>query len=325
MLTYRMAIEADRTAIAQLWQETDWGGLTEAMWEQWYESPDRGPSTVCLAIEEETGAIVGQFVFLPTFVSVHGRILKASRAVAPIVSKGWRAPSLEAFGGTPLFGMYGYAVTELKNRGEALVYMLPDPRWALLLRRVPGERLHSFLYWSIALPLEQRLTLPPGYTSCFVDPADERIDKLWEQTSRLHDCLVVRTRDVIARRFYQGHLLGVERSGELVGLALVFLRWNQWQIADILSADLDESLRSILTVIANFADEHRRLPVPDKNKKVDETKKAGLLVTPAMEAAVSSVGFREEKYDFPLFVHRLDPSLAVEEIAPIKWYCSQND
>jgi len=63
--------------------------------------------------------------------------------------------------------------------------------------------------------------------------------------------------------------------------------------------------------------------VPEESRFV--LRKAAILVTPVFEPVLGGLGFRRDRYTFPLVVHRVSPELADEDVAPEHWYLSAND
>jgi hypothetical protein len=323
MLSYRLGGAGDRVQIASLWEETEWGSLTDEMWQRWYNHPFRGPATLCLAIDE-SGRIVGQLAFVPEYVSVRGRIVQAHRAAVPILAKSIRSHPVQSRYDHPAIRMYFAGVEELRARGEAFVYTFPDPRWTLLLRDLPAESFHIFPFWSRKLPVAPRPVLPPGYVAALIDDHDPRISELFARASGLHNCMTVRTAGTIRRKLFNGGvLIGIESSGSLVAVVGCAPKKKDWQICDLLSIDLGPSLEAAL--IAAIAAGQERGSWTDANGKSYELKKAGLLVTPALEPAAHALGFERDLWDFPLLVDWLNDTVEPEEIAPGRWYCSQND
>src|SRR4051795_12192735 len=90
MHCYRIGSAADRTAIERLWQEeTDWGHLADLHWKAWYE-PNPYGEPVPILMTETNDEVAGQIVFLPSLVSVRGRVMAACHPFAPILRKGVR-------------------------------------------------------------------------------------------------------------------------------------------------------------------------------------------------------------------------------------------
>jgi hypothetical protein len=116
-------------------------------------------------------------------------------------------------------------------------------------------------------------------------------------------------------------ILGIERGGELVGLVSSRRKGDrQWLICDVMAADLDESLRATLTAVVNLAADRARNAQPDK-----PIIKASVLGTPAMEPALTALGFVRDTYKFPMVIHILDLSIKKEDVESSKWYLSAKD
>src|SRR5690348_16121729 len=87
-LTYRMFQDDDFPGMQRLWEEaTGWGGLTREVWRRYADEGPLGGMACVVAQEPKSGKIVGQFAFIPSLVSVDGRVMRAFRPAAPIVGK----------------------------------------------------------------------------------------------------------------------------------------------------------------------------------------------------------------------------------------------
>lgn len=192
-LTYRILRESDIPALRQLWEgESSWGPLTPETWERLFASPFLGPSLVVVAANEQD-EIVGQLAFMPSRVTVDGKETTSVRPFAYILSKALRSWSpVISPGDHPFGGMYACGVQEVAARGDGLLYALPHPTFARLLRLFPAFQSAVFPYWSVPLPLERPRPLAPGCDAGPLDRWDDRVDDLWDSASRLHRCSVVR-------------------------------------------------------------------------------------------------------------------------------------
>lgn len=322
-LHYRLFRPDDLPAIRRLWLEaTNWGALPEAQWQRYVvDAPLDGAMFVVAA--DDAGDIVGQFVFLPSLVSLGGRIVRACRPGAPIVSRRAPQPALPNPMRHPAAAMYLTAVRELRAAGVGLLYMVPDPRWVRFLKMFPGMHAGFFPLWCRPLPLPGPLPLPAGYTAAPLAAFDTRVDRLWERASRLHDNMVVRNARVLAWKVGHGDydVLGIERGGELVGVVASRRKGDrQWLVCDLLAADLDDALRATLAAVTNLAHE-RACAAPADHPLI----KVSLLVTPRMEPVVRELGYERNEYRFPLALQVLDPTISAAEVELARWYLSAND
>lgn len=321
----RLFREDDLPALQRLWQEeTDWGTIAEALWRRLViDAPEWSRISGTVATDD-SGAIVGQFAFVPALISIDGREVRAFRPGAPIVSRSLRFRSANPFR-HPAVRMYNYAVKALRARGDGLIYMVPDPRWRRLFKMFPFLRCGSFPLWQLPLPLDRPLPSGDGFTASRLSSLDdERIDRLWERAKNLYGCQVVRDARTLAWKLgepgYQ--VVGVEKGGELVGLAAGRPKGDrQWLLCDVVTADAGDAMRETLVAAANVANEHV-VANPDAPKPI---RKIGVLATPLMEPALRALGFQRDAYDFPLIVHVLDPALTKHDIDPARWYVSAND
>ncbi len=323
-LTYRLHQDDDLPALQKLWEEnTNWGLPTQELWQQYVIDAPLGGAVIVVAVDEQTQQIVGEFVFVPSLVSVNGREFRAFRPGAPIVAKSLRFRSPNPLS-HPVVAMYRHAAAALRERGDGLIYMVPDPRWVRFFRMFPDFYGGTYPLWRLDLPLTAPLPLP---ADCVAAPLqvlnDERIDRIWNAWSTFHPCQVVRDSRYLPWKIGKGEyiVLGVEQQGELIGLVASRRKGDrQWLICDVMAINPDEALRATLIAVSNLAHEQALNALPEQ-----PLRKAALLVTPVMEPVVRSLGYVRDEYDFPVVVQLLNPAIAKEDIMPSKWYVSAND
>jgi len=323
-ITYRLHEVDDLTGIQKLWMETaGWGKISDAMWQHYFVDAPYGEPTVVVATDD-AGDIFGEFVFVPAMVSIRGRTVRAFRPGAPIVSR--TAPkgkfSLNPLD-HPAARMYLFGLDALRARGDALLYMMPDPHWVPFLRLVPGLQTGKFPLFSMPLPLERPMILGDGYVTGPLERWDERVDALWNKFSRLHSCQIVRDARSLSWRIGTGQytITAVERAGELVGLVASRHKGDrQWLVCELLVADDGDSLGAALTAACGVA--HARALADTSDRPIH---KISVLATTVMEPVVRGLGFVRDRYDFPFFVHLLDKSIDPADIAPASWFLSPND
>jgi hypothetical protein len=324
-LSYRLVRDDDLPGVQRLWkEETDWGPLAEELWQRYVvEAQGLGGISGAIATDQ-AGTILGQFAFVPSLVWVAGREVRAFRPAAPIVSRALRFRSANPFQ-HPAVRMYNYAVKALRARGDGLIYMVPDPRWLRLFKMFPFLRCGSFPLWQLPLPLTGPLPRDGGYSASRLSSFDdERLDRLWERARQLYGCLVVRDSRTLPWKLHEPgyEVVGVERDGELVGMASARAKGDrQWLLCDIVTVDDGESMRQTLVAAVDLAHE-RALAAAGTTRPLH---KVSVLATPRMQPALGALGFTRGPYDFPLIVHVLDPALTRQDIAPASWYVSAND
>lgn len=325
-LSYEFHHVEDLQNLERLWQEaTDWGDETLQALDRWFIACPFGKPCVVIAKDTDTDEIVGQFRFMPSRVVVNGRVVSAVRPFGTIVSPKMRQAmtSPNPFK-QPAVAMYRHAVEELRGMGAQLIYMVPDPRWVRLFKMLPFLRSGTFPLWSLPLPLAAPHKPGGDFKATPLTAWDERVDKLWEASSRLHPCAVVRNAGTLPWKL--GHagytVTTIERpDGSLAGLVAARRKGDrQWLICDMLFADAEDSLRATLSAAANVAHEQAISAKPG-----EEIIKVALLVTPPMQPVIESLGFKRDAYDFPIVVHVLDDSISVDDVSPAGWYVSAND
>lgn len=323
-IAYRLVQKEDFPGVQRLWkEEAGWGAFAEELWRRYVVEAPHGGISGTVATDTETGRIVGQFAFVPSRVSVDGREVRAFRPGAPIVAKSLRFRSANPLS-HPVVAMYKFAVKALRARGDGLIYMVPDARWLRLFKMFPFLQTGSFPLWRLTLPLRAPLALGAGFTAGPLGAWDERVDRLWAASRRLHGCMVVRDSRTLPWKLgeAQHELLAIERGGELVGLTASRRRKGeeQWLVCDLLTSDNSDALRATLAATANLA-HAKALESAATDKPI---RKMTALTTPLMEPVVRDLGFTRDAYDFPLVIHVLDPSLK-DHVHPSRWYISAND
>ena len=323
-LTYRQYQDADIPALLRLWEEeTSWGSLTAPQWRDKYIDRPDGPAVIVVAVDER-GDVAGQGVCAPARVGLGDREVRAARLSALILRKELRRALLSLNPlNHPVAMLYRYAVDVLRERGEGMIYSVPDPRWMRLLRIFPALHSGTFPLYSLALPLAAPVPLDHGYTVGPLQAWDQRVDRLWEVASRGYGCMVARDSRVLRWKVGNGDfdVLGVERDGQLVGLAASRRQGGpQWLTCDLLAVDTGDALRATLAGVANLA--HSKALVAHPEHPIH---KVAVLATPAMEPVVRALGFARDSYDFPLMVHILDSAIPKDAVAPARWYISAND
>ena len=320
--TYRLREANDGTSIARLWgAETAWGAPQPDLI-QWFNANPCAGSFIVVAVDHD-GQVVGQVVMMATRVSVNGRDVPAIHAFAPIVSRAARQSVLVPDPRHhPIAEMFAYAVQEARTRAFALIYSMPSARWIGFFQRLPHLRYTQFPLWSVPLPFSGMLPIEKGFAVSRLVRFDERVDRLWHAAAGLSGCLGVRDARMLKWKlgtpYYE--VAAVEHDGELVGLVAAQEKDGQWSIGDLLAADRGASLRATLAAGCNLGQAHALLP----NRKTP-LRKVALLTTPAIEPFAAQLGFARDAYDYLLLVLVLDPSMAVEDVAPERWYVSDNE
>jgi hypothetical protein len=319
-LIYRMNTKDDEEALVKLWCEHGgWDQIDAEIWRERFMGSPCGPASIVVAVDQESGEIVGQFAFIPAPISVCGCELKGYRPFAPIMAKVARGLLGK---GHPIVTMYFYGIDYLKAQGNSLIYMLPDPRWMRLFRIFPFLQCGSFPLWSLPLPLKEPIPLE-GYTVSFLESWDAKIDTLWQKTSPLYSCSIVRDNRVLAWKLddKKYKILTIRRGAELVGL-VASKKWGdrQWLICDLLVTDQEDTLQATLIAVTNLAYAHSKAADPQ-----EPIHKVAILAIPLMEPVLKKIGYQRDEYDFPIIIHLLDSSIKKDDISPTKWYVSAND
>ena len=321
---YRMYTVDDIDALVQFWKENaGWDQIDRKEWERRFYHTPYGNASVALAEDVDSGSIVGQFLFIPTVISIDGKEVKGFRPFAPVVKESVRTELGLMTLMEIVLKMYNYAMDEFKKEGVGVIHMLPDPRWSKAFEFIPDVQVGYFPLWSLALPLQQKFILPDAYTVSPIKPNDERIDILCEKNNKLYGCIFSRNTVTLPWKTSHGdyRLIGIFNNEELAGVAVSIFKPNdkQWLICDMITADAEEAMDATLKAACNEAQ--------DFMAANDETviQKIAILATPLIQKKIEGLGFKNDNYRFPIVIQALDTSLSKEQVAPERWYASAND
>lgn len=319
-----MHVPEDIDALVQFWNENSgWDQVDRNEWERRFSHTPFGNASVALAEESANKEIVAQLIFIPTVVRVDGNNRKAYRPFAMVVKQN-NKPSGYLKLVDMIYKMYSHAVDNFKQYGISLIHMIPDPRWSGLLRFLPALQVGSFPLWSLPLSVEKRFQLPEGYTAKPIRPDDKALDLLWQESSHLYGCSVLRNSSSLPWKTSHGNyqLSGIYRNEELKGMvsSVAKLKDKQWLICDMMTSDGDEALTATIQAAYNQALEYK-VALNDG----EELNKVAILTTPLIEKAITILGFVKDNYKFPMLVHLLGADLTKKQVAPERWYASAND
>lgn len=314
----------DIDALVQFWNDNSgWDQIDRTEWERRFFKTPFGSASVALAEDAISKEIVAQLIFIPTIVNVDGIDRKSYRPFAMVVKQN-NKPSGYLKLVDMIHKMYSHAVDHFKQNKISLIHMIPDPRWSGLLRFLPALQIGSFPLWSRPLAMEEKFDLSSGYTVKPISADDKSIDTLWEVSSRLYGCSVLRNTSSLPWKTSHGNyqLTGIYKSGELKGMvaSVAKLKDKQWLICDMLTTDGDEALTVTIQAACNRALEYKSALQPG-----EELQKVAILSTPLIERSIALLGFKKDNYKFPMLVHLLDPALTKKQVAPERWYASAND
>ncbi len=324
-IVYRLHTPEDEPELFRLWSEhSGWDAPGIETWKRRLLNSPFGETPIAVAVEPESGHILAQLVFIPYLLIAGDREVKALRPFAPIIAHTARTTlsRLTPKATLPL-QLYLRAIKELRRRGYGLIYTMPDPRWRRFLSIIPDFQVATFPLWSLRLPLQSTFSLATGFTAAEAHPADPRVNELWRKSKRQYPCSVVRDSRFWSWKpgLYGYRILAVERNGELMGLVGSLHKGErQWLVCDILAADSKASLKATLCAACNLA--HSQAIVADSPGSLE---KVAVLVTPLMEPVIKDLGFYRDDYDFSLFTHTLDRTLAKEDVDPARWYVCATD
>lgn len=329
-IKYRMANDGDVDAMADFWSKnSEWDIIDRIEWEKRFVHTPFGRAVVALGIDEESGEIIGQFIFIPVDIVVKGIEKKAYRPFAPILQKALQTrfgiASLLT-GQHPLLKMYKIIANQLTKEGIAMIYMIPDPRWSRVLQAFPFIHTHRFpLYTRVAVTNDEHI-FPDTITTSKISPCDTEIDMLWEECATVYSCSIIRNSKTLPWKTSHGHykIYIVKRNDRAIGLFVLIYKQKdqQWLICDLLAIDKNESLDIILQAACSTVQKE----IKTSQLANDQAAKIAILATPAIEEVARRHGFEKNDYHFTLAVHVLNKDdVDKKDISPENWYISAND
>jgi hypothetical protein len=321
-IKFRLYTPDDLPSLSRLWQNsTEWGSLTPEIVARHIGNAPFGKPIISVAEDESTGELVGQVALTASAVSVKGKALTAFRPMAVIFDPGFKIKFLNPLH-HPIFQLYGFGLEEVARRRDALVFMLPDPRWRRAIQMFQGMQQASFPLWSIPIPLARPFILRSTYEAAELSAWDQSVDHVFERTAAEYQCMVLRTADAL--RIKAGppeyKVLGVHRSGQLVGVVASKQKGDrQWLICDLIATD-PEAAAETLKAVCNYANDR-----PSDPHHEPQISKAGILAVPRLLPILEQLGFERDNYDFHLFVKLFTKEFTQAEVDPSQWYVSAND
>lgn len=310
-LTFRRLEARDLPAVLELWESAGWGALDEATWREWYEDTPHG-SAIVTVVEDEHGAIGGQFAMVPCEVAVSTRRVRGLRSSAVLLREDliFRRDDDGGHEGHPLLGLPAVGFELARLDGFALVFTFPH-RWALPILRGMGR------YGVAAVQLETYACVELEAGGAFSQEALGKLvaSPVQELTSEHEDlaqqtpgalgveCHVVRSLDWLRWRLGGNWLSEVrDDSGGLVAMSAVDPKNGLLSDVHV----LDERYLDAALAAAAAHSQASRLKV---------------MALPQLEAALDRLGGRTVDFDFSFACWSLDERLVrSDEIAPTSWF-----
>ncbi|HEV2765744.1 MAG TPA: hypothetical protein VGV38_22355, partial [Pyrinomonadaceae bacterium] len=323
---YRLFEERDLPGLLRLWEEAGWGTLTAEQWRGWFVETPNGQALVAVAVDE-AGKVVAQEMFMPSRVWAAGREVRALRFSAPILNKELRGESLRR-AGHPVVELYKTAARAAARAGFSVVYSLPEYAWLPVFRYAERFGLPRFAeasYPCVALPLgaagdNGAGSNGEGFVARAVEEFGEEFDELWHEARESFpvECGVVR--DSAWLRFRNSGRISVEvreaSGNKLVGYTAT--KRQTGLLLDVL-ARRPEELGAVISASAGWLASERGRLAPDGWTELKAMR------TPTLARALDALGFAPSDYRFAFTCNTFDPSLALEQIAPERWYIMPGD
>lgn len=326
-LAYRLHTPADIDRLVEFWsQQSGWDTIDRNSWEKRFYNTPNGNSEIVIAENRADGSIAAQFIFIPSRISCQGRIYEGFRPFAPVIHKKLREQIGFLQMAKYIVGMHNEAIRHFRNRGVTLLHTMPDPRWARLFHFFRGSKVDYFPLYSLPFDGMTGMETDKSITIALSTPANAEINDLWERLSPTLDCCIVRNAETLMWKLShkQYRIVALYHGVRLAGLSASIFKPEdkQWLICDVLAENNSGAFEQILKATSFHAQSFRQsLTEPERSS----CQKIAILATRHMEEPLKRLGFREEKYKFPLLVQMLDRHMDHGSLHPGNWYVSAND
>lgn len=327
-IKYRMADDEDIDSMADFWSKnSDWDVIDREEWEKRFVNTPFGKAAVALGVDEETGKIIGQFIFIPADIIVNGKEIKGYRPFAPILLKSLQTKFGIASlltGQHPLLKMYKIVADYLTKDSATLIYMIPDPRWSRVLQAFPFILTHRFPLYTRTITISDK-SISHNTSFSIVTSSHHDIDPLWQKSSATYTCSIVRNDKSLSWKTSHGNfkVYTVKQNNQAIGLFVFVYKQkdHQWLICDILAVH-----KQYLDIILQAACTTIQQEINSLDVSTDHPEKIAILATPVIEEIVKKLRFEKNDYHFTLAVHVLNKDgIDKKNIAPENWYISAND
>lgn len=313
-MAIREATLKDYDKLVTFWnQNSGWDIITKDIWEDRFINAPYGPSVVLIV--ESKQKILAMLIFILFKVTLGQKEVNGCRPFAAIADK-----SIRKISGMKYIGqLINKGFKTMKEKGNDIMIMLPDPRWKRHLRLI---RINSYEF-----PLFKKLLVSDfkysKNTELFtkiIDFENHEINDLWNKVQNQNVYMISRYRKILkwknSHRDYK--IIGIYQNNKLLGIAtyLEKVQDKQIQICDVLIADL-KNQEKVFTQISRFLN--------SEYKDNLEYKKIVILVTKSIRKSLINVGFEPDDYNFLFCIKRLNKNISIDTLNISNWYLSAND
>lgn len=316
-ITYRLFRDDDLPGLLRLWeQESGWGAITVEQWRRWYLEGPNGPAIVVVATDGNE--MLGQEVFAPATLLLHGEHVPVLRLTAPILSRRLRRGSARSMA-HPVVQLYWLGAKAGAARGFGLIFALPEHAWLPFFRWLPEFETAEFPCVACGLTGP----MPTGGVDAVALPGPEfgaEYAALWDSAVQEFPirCGIARTPAWIAYK-NNGHVALEIRdrcTGALLGYTAT--KRKTGLLADILARSPADLPRVVAATVQWFTAAH----AAGKCGAIDSlTAMQTATLAPALERS----GFQPVEYRFAFVCNSIAPGLPAEAVAPDRWYVTPGD
>jgi hypothetical protein len=213
------------------------------------------------------------------------------------------------------------SIRYLTEQGVDLIYVLPDPKWKGFMSRYLDIQIERFPLYSRLLTIDEKLDKPSDIQIEKIDPADERINPLWQQLSDHYPVSPVKDGPYFNWKSvslgYQ--LFLVKESHQPIGLFALSNRGNtpDISIAEWLTDNGREHQRLILQAAISES-------IKQKQTR-DHLRKVGILANQNMIPLLEELGFWPDDYTYLLGLQPLQDQYRKELTNMANWQLSAGD
>lgn len=313
-MEYFEASESEYPELVGFWnRNAGWDQLTLETWSKRFLKTPEGPPA--FIVGREIGKLMGQLIYFPVRIELGEKTVKGCRPFAAVVD----SSAQKLTGYKIIVQLYNFGTKLMKDKGFALMVMLPDPRWKPIARFIDVS-IATFPLFKKQILQENRDYPDNSYQIKAMDFDSVDLDNLWEEVKNHHPYMVSRDREMLqwknSHRDY--HITGVYEGDELAGVATYLEKApeKQIQICDVLYRH-PTNRKAVLETVSRFLEQEYRND-PRFGKMV-------ILVTPILKEDLTAIGYIPDDYQFLFAIKRLDKRISKSALNITNWYLSAND
>lgn len=321
-LSYRAYQDDDMEKVLELWEKySGWGSITKEQFKNWYSNTPSGACIIIVALNTNQ-QIVGQIIFIPALLHLHGAEVKALRFSAPIIDSTIRLADLKR-SDHPVIAMIRYGVEVARKQEHKVVYSHPAYGWLPVLRSFP-RLIQSESYNCFGISLCDKTTLIPVNRNFTVNLNhglfDDEYDRLWSDAVQNFpiSCGIARHARGLNWKLGGYTVLEVRQTKSQKLEGYVALKQQTGLLGDML-ASKQEQIQEILTTVIHAIHHSNPDRIPVTCSEVNG------MYTPLLQSALQNINHHQNSFRFAFGCFPLDDTIAYDAIKPSSWYMMPND